>query len=266
MNPKKTSKPVKSRMVAPVQSIGRCGKSTLLQLVFQYLTESGVETSLIDCDDQHSTLQKWYPDIVLLPFRTQGDLAVLFEHAGDSPSELIDFPAQATNEILGAFQSFQAERIFEEKGIALTIPIFASNEPAAMASAAKIHAQTHSFADYLLIENPAKFASNLFYESKLATVMFKGAPRITIPQLSPHTVETIQKKGVELRKSLTFSDAAGVLPIAARMETQHWMGRVFGQFNGIKHLLTADPATVKNDFKPEERKAPDADLEFFDLQ
>lgn len=251
-------------MIAPVQSIGRCGKSTLLQLVFQYLSESGVETSLIDCDDQHSTLQKWYPEIVLLPFRTQSDLALLFEHAGESPSELIDFPAQATNEILSGFRSFQAMKIFDEKGIALTIPIFASNEPAAMASAAKIHAETHAFADYILIENPARFASNLFYNSKLATVMFKGMPRISIPQLSPHTVETIQKKGGELRKSLTFAHAVSVLPIAARMETQHWMQRIFAQFNDIKELLTADPAAVKNSFKFVAQ--PDIkELDFFDL-
>lgn len=255
----------RSRMVAPVQSIGRCGKSTLLQLVFQYLTESKVETSLIDCDDQHSTLQKWYPQIALLPFKQHGDLARLFEYAGESPSELIDFPAQATSEILEAFRAFQIERLFSEKGIALTIPIFASNEPAAMVSAAKIHAETHGYADYVLIENPAKFASNLFDESKLAKVMFKDSPRIRIPALSAHTVETIQKKGVELRKSLTFADAVAVLPIAARMETQHWMARIFDQFNGIKSFLTADPATVKNDFKEVREAEAAKDVDFFEL-
>lgn len=258
-------KDVKSRLVAPVQSIGRCGKSTLLQLVFQYLTESKVETSLIDCDDQHSTLQKWYPEIALMGFKRAGDLARLFEYAGESPSELIDFPAQATSEILEAFRAFQVERLFAEKGIALTIPIFASNEPAAMVSAAKIHAETKGFADYILVENPAKFASNLFDESKLATVMFKDAPRIRIPALSTHTVEAIQKKGVELRKSLTFADAVAVLPIAARMETQHWMARIFDQFNGFKELLTADPAAVRNDFRPVEESKPSKDVDFFEL-
>ena len=95
-------------------------------------------------------------------------------------------------------------------------------------------------------------------------VMFKDVPRISIPQLSPHTVETIQKKGVELRKSLTFADAVSVLPIAARMETQHWMQRVFAQFNDIKGLLTADPRSVKNSFNAE--ALPEIkDLEFYDL-
>src|SRR5690606_12885341 len=115
-----------------------------------------------------------------------------------------------------------------------------------------------------LIENPAKFDSKLFHGSKLAA-MFAGAPRVILPELSPHTVETIQKKGVELRKSLTFAEAIGVLPIAARMETQHWMSRVFIQFNAVKNLLTADPAAVKNDFKAGEVRPTVPDLEFFDL-
>ena len=48
------------------------------------------------------------------------------------------------------------------------------------------------------------------------------------------------------------------------METQHWMQRVFAQFNDIKGLLTADPRVVKNSFNAEAQ--PEIkDLEFYDL-
>jgi hypothetical protein len=258
------SKLVTSRMIAPMQSIGRCGKSTFIQLVHHFLGESGIESAIIDLDDEHKTMKGWYPEVNLLPFREAQDLGRLFNFCGASPVELMDFPAQATEEILKGFAAFSADSIFAEKGIRLTIPIFASNESVAMQSAARIIQATCSYADYVIVRNPAKYDSQLFEASRLMD-MLTGAPVIEIPKLSAMTVTEIQNASRANRKLLTFVEATEHVPIAARMEIKHWLNRCAQQINRNKELFVPDVSLVRNAFEEVPADAPKEKINFFDL-
>jgi hypothetical protein len=258
------SKPVTSRMIAPMQSIGRCGKSTFLQLVHHFLGESGIESAIVDLDEEHKTMKGWYPEVTLLPFRESEDLGRLFNFCGTMSVELMDFPAQATEEILKGFAAFNADAIFAEKGIRLTIPIFASNESVAMQSAARIIQATSSYADYVLVRNPAKYESHLFEASKLMD-MLKGAPVIEIPKLSAMTVTEIQNASRANRKLLTFVEATEHVPIAARMEIKHWLNRCAQQIHQAREFFVPDVGLVRNTFEELPSAAPKEKIDFFDL-
>jgi hypothetical protein len=257
-------KTVTSRMIAPMQSIGRCGKSTFMQLIHHFLGESGIESAIIDLDEEHKTMKGWYPEVTLLPFRESQDLGRLFNFCGSLPVELMDFPAQATEEILKGFAAFNAAAIFAEKGIRLTVPIFASNESVAMQSAARIIQATSSFADYVIVRNPAKYESHLFEASRLMD-MLNGAPVIEIPKLSPMTVTEIQNASRTSRKLLTFVEATEQVPIAARMEIKHWLNRCAQQIHSAKEFFVPDVSLVRNTYEELPTGAPKEKIDFFDL-
>jgi len=254
-----------SRMIAPMQSIGRCGKSTFMQVIHHFLAEHEVESSIVDLDEEHQTMRSWYPEIALVPFRNAEDLGMLFNYCGANPVELLDFPAQATEQILKGFETFKADAIFEEKGIRLLIPIFASNEHVAMSSAAQIIAATRHYADYIVVRNPAKYQSHLFEASKLSE-MLQGAPTIELPALSEMTVTEVQNASRKAKKLLTYVEATEHVPIAARMEIKHWLRRCKEQLEQHKALFVPDVALLKGEILPEsaapgKKAAPN----FFDL-
>lgn len=248
----KSELPHSSRIFAPLQSIGRCGKSTLVQLVIDYLSQAKVNHRAIDLDEEHSTLQGWYPELTLLPFHSEGDLAPILNHLGKSPVELIDFPAQATEMILGAFQRFQMQQILEEKKMKLTVPIFASNERAAMVSAALIVSEIRDYADFLVVRNPAKFESDIFDDSKLG-IELSQAPEINLLSLTTATLGELDNASLKKKKALTFRESLAELPIASRMEVEHFMNSAFTQIGNCHEFLV--PSGVGQKLKVTEKKS-----------
>ena len=245
-----------SRLITSFQSTGRMGRSTLQQALISWFAFAGVEFSAIDCDSEHKTLSSWYPDIVtFFPYRRDDDLLPILNLAGAGPVELIDFPAQATKSVLNACHHFSATKIFADKGIRLTVCIFASDERAALASGAQIVSTLGDNADYLVIANPARFTSQVFFASKLAERL-KGSPQIQIPRITAGTIEALDRASKAKRKSLTFREAEPLLEIGSKYELEHWRTRLFVQFEDNAAALLPDPALVTNQVvRPEETRS-----------
>jgi hypothetical protein len=235
-----------SRLITSFQSTGRMGRSTFQQVLISWFASAGVEFSAIDCDSEHKTLSSWFPDIAtFFPYRRDDDLLPILNLAGTGPVELIDFPAQATRSILNACHHFSALKIFEDNGIRLTICIFASDERAALASGAQIVSTLGDGADYLVISNPARFTSQVFFASKLAERL-RDSPQIQIPRITAGTIEALDRASKQKRKSLTFREAEPLLEIGSRYELEHWRNRWFAQFEDNAAALLPDPSLVKN--------------------
>jgi len=255
---------INSRLITSFQSTGRMGRSTLQQALISWFAFAGVEFSAIDCDSEHKTLSSWYPDIAtFFPYRRDDDLLPILNLAGSGPVELIDFPAQATQSILNACHHFSAAKIFADKGIRLTVCIFASDERAALASGAQIVSTLGDNADYLVISNPARFTSQVFLASKLAERL-KDAPQIQIPRITAGTIEALDRASKQKRKSLTFREGEPLLEIGSRYELEHWRNRLFAQFEDNAATLLPDPALVKNRVSRME-EAPAQAINPFDL-
>jgi hypothetical protein len=82
--------------------------------------------------------------------------------------------------------------LFVAKNTRPTVFIFASDERAAMVSAHQIISSFDSHADYVIVENPARFTSGVFYRSKLPWLLEKfNAPTIQIPRITPTTIDIL---------------------------------------------------------------------------
>lgn len=255
---------IETRVIAPMQSVGRCGKSTLVQALIEFLNYGEVEKAVIDADGEHKTLSAWFPKVAHMPFVKSQDWLPILNHCGSCPVEIIDFPAQATDELLAGLKQFKADEIFAGKKVKLTIPIFASDERTAMASAAKIVQATNSYADYLLILSPARYTSETFLASEKLMELIGDVPRITLPAITEVTLGEIDKASKQQKKSLTFSEALGNIPIASKMEMETWINGVMLEMEDAISLLLPDPKLMKNQFKRTKAKAIE-EIDPFDL-
>ena len=250
-----------TRLITSFQSTGRMGRSTLQQALISWFAYAGVEFSAVDTDGEHKTLSSWYPDIAAFhPYRREDDLLPCLNQAGTAPVELIDFPAQATQSVLAAFNHFNAFAIFADKGIRLTVFIFASDERAAMTSGAQIVSTLGKRADYIVVTNPARFTSQVFFASKLAEIL-KDAPTIEVPRITGATIEAVDTASKKERKALTFRQAENLLEIGSKYELEHWRNRLFAQFEDHSKYLLPDPTlvqkeVVRSEFKPVEAVDP----------
>lgn len=233
------SKESLNRILTSFQSTGRIGKSTLAQGLISWFGYAGIEFSTIDGDGEHRTLSTWYPEYtVRKPYRNEEDLLPILNETARGAVQLIDYPAQETQSILHAFEHFSAFELFEQKRTRLTVFIFASDERAAMISAAQIITNFDARADYVIVKNPARFTSEIFENSKLPAMLKKfDAPTIEIPRITGATLEALDAASRRSKKSLTFREGEEFLEIGSKFELQHWRNRLFAQFEDIADFL-----------------------------
>lgn len=247
---------IQSRLIANIQSTGRMGKSTVQQVLWEWLAFAGIASAAIDTDGEHRTLNAWYPeDVSFAPFTTRENLLPVLNACGDAPVELIDFPAQATTEILAGFEDFSALSILTEKRVRLTLLIFASDERAAMASAAACVNYVGDAADYVIVRNPARYPSDIFGHSKLAK-MLSGAPAINLPRITQATLVEIDQASKAARRPLTLRQAETVVPIGSRMEIENFFSRCFTQCEDAADTLLPDASLIQTRVQRPKAKKP----------
>ena len=253
----KTEREAPRRMLTSLQSTGRIGRSTLKQGLMSWFSYAGVEFNAIDADPEHHTLSSWYPELTdRKPYRDENDLLPILNTVGEAAVQLIDFPSQETQSILRAFEHFNAFELFAAKNTRPTVFIFASDERAAMLSAHQIISSFESQVDYVIVENPARFTSGVFYRSKLPEMLKSfNAPTIQIPRITGTTMDTLDDSSKRMKKALTFREAEPVLEIGSRFELEHWRNRLFVQFEDIADVLLPSPDLIqKRVERPKQKK------------
>jgi hypothetical protein len=249
-----------------LQSTGRIGRSTLKQGLISWFSYAGIEFNAIDADPEHHTLSSWYPDLTdKKPYNDENDLLPILNAVGETGVQLIDFPSQETQSILRAFEHFNALELFAAKNTRLTVFIFASDERAAMVSAHQIISSFDSSADYVIVENPARFTSGVFFHSKLPELLERfNAPTIQIPRITQTTIAVLDDASKQLKKAVTFREAEPALEIGSRFELENWRNRLFAQFEDIADLLLQSPDQIRKKIeRPKQKKL--APIDPYDL-
>lgn len=204
-------KAIRSRWLACTQSTGRVGKSTAAEGIITWLRYAGVAYAAYDADGEHRTLSSRYPDDVekFDAANSPEEFSRLLERISeDFPVTLVDFPAQATRFLLSSVEHFRLVEIFGRRGIRPTLLIFAADDSTAMASASKTIGFFDSAADYILIENPARFSSVDFRKTRLAKWFEeRHAPTIVIPPVLDSTMRAWVALERKLKRYLPLDEA-----------------------------------------------------------
>src|SRR5476651_5710 len=211
------SNPIKinHRLVTCFQSSGRMGKSTGLEGILTWARFAGIPVGAVDCDAEHRTLSKRFPEAVFVDAtRSKDEFLQLIMALPDTPLAVADFPAQATDFLLGAMESLRVLDALDEHETRMTILMFAADDPTATASMAKTYRALGNRVDYVLVKNPARFRSQAFDETAMAE-MFKRqhVPVIELPTITNTTLEEIRTASAESKRHLTYVEAAKTLSI-----------------------------------------------------
>jgi hypothetical protein len=262
---------INHRFITCFQSSGRIGKSTMLEGILAWATFAGVPLAVVDCDAEHRTLSKRFPEAMFVDAtRSRDKFLQLITSMPDLPLAVADFPAQATDFLLDAMESLRVVEALGTRETRMTVLMFAADDPTATASMAKTYRVLRDRVDYILVKNPARFRSQLFDESPLADLFLRSrVPVIEIPTLTATTLQAIAAASAEKRKHLTYVEAAKVasIPQICRFEIEYFINRMLVQCEDAARVLVPDPATtIKSKvFRPSETIARAAIDEFHPL-
>ena len=226
------------------------GKSTGLEGILTWARFAGIPVGAVDCDAEHRTLSKRFPEAVFVDAtRSKDEFLQLIMELPDTPLAVADFPAQATDFLLSAMDSLRVLDALDARETRMTVLMFAADDPTATASMAKTYRALGDRVDYLLVKNPARFRSQAFDDSALAELFRKNkVPVLELTALTTITLHAIAAASAEKKKHLTFSEAVKIPSIhpMCRFEIEHFLNRILTQCEDAARVLVPEPAIIKN--------------------
>lgn len=241
---------IKTKIIAPMQSAGRLGKSTFVDMLLSWLDHAGIESYAVDCDAAHGTLSQRY-DVPTLNLGDQDAmenlLNAIVSNPDPAPVVALDFPAQATDNILGEWKRLYALDAMEAAGFRLTIPLFLIDDAAAVESLVKIVNALGSRADYILVKNPARGPFERPEASRMANQLREaGAPTITLPVLTKATRDAISAVEKQAGKRLPLAEATPSLGLIHRVQLEGFIGSVWKQLEDAADVLLPNKSFIKH--------------------
>jgi hypothetical protein len=241
----------KRRFIACTQSTGRVGKSTVAEGLISWLRYAEIDFAAIDADGQHLTLSNRYPDQVGIfdATKTLDEFSRLIQTLPASPVILVDFPAQATDFLLSAVNHFRLLEFFEHSNVRPTLLIFAADDPTAKESASNTVRIFGDNADYLLIENPARFKSTEFSRTALGNwLKERNTPTLHIPTVTAITMNAWEALEDKIKRYLSLDEVCRQTELheLSRYELQYLRNRFLVQYEDCAGHLLPDTSLIKN--------------------
>ncbi len=88
---------------------------------------AGIPVAMVDCDAEHLTLSKKFPEAAFVDAtRSTDEFLKLIMSLPDVPLAVADFPAQATDLLLGAMESLRVLDALDEHETRMTIALLAT--------------------------------------------------------------------------------------------------------------------------------------------
>jgi hypothetical protein len=124
-----------------------------------------------------------------IPDQSPDEFEQLLENLPKSPTLIVDFPGNKTSKILEFAAHFQMLKSFRASGIRPTLLIFTADDSTAKDSALETLEFFGDGADYLLIENSARFKSDSFKATPLYDeFVARNSPTLVVPRISAGTL------------------------------------------------------------------------------
>jgi hypothetical protein len=240
---------IKARLICPLQSTGRVGKSTACEAVLSWAKWAAVDCVAIDADDEHRTLSQRFGDAQLMAevAREASAFKELVEAVAAVPAPLMvaDFPAQATAFLLEQIEALRVLDVLDEAGVRMTVMLFPADDESAQRSLAAAVKQLGERVDYLLVRSPARYRTEQFDRSKAAAKLVGyGAEEIYLPVITRSTLEEVATASRAAGRMLPWAEAAPKLGTASRFELEAWTNKVRAQCEEAMRILVPDPELV----------------------
>lgn len=246
----KQEKTLRARLVCPLQSTGRVGKSTACEAIVSWAKWAGVDHVPLDADDEHRTLSQRFPMAQLMAevARDPSAFKDLIQAVAGVPAPLVvaDFPAQATVFLLEQIEALRALDVLDEAQVRMTVMLFPADDDSAQRSLAAVVRQLGRRVDYLIVRSPGRFRTDHFDKSKAAWKLAEyQAEELYLPALTRSTIDDVVSASRAVGRILPWAEAMGELPSASRFELEGWTNKVRVQCEDVARILLPDPDLLK---------------------
>jgi hypothetical protein len=239
---------VKTRLLTSMVSAGQLGKTTVLgEGLVPWLKFIEVPYLLIDADSEHRTLSDRFPEAIFHQVNTIDAFGELINNSGKLPVEIVDFPAQSTSTYVEWISQRRWVDALEHRGVRFTIFIFAADLPAAIQSASQIVRAFSDRADYVVVENGARYRSKQFYQTAVAKELADfGAKKVDVPFIMDMTRAAVKSQSAKAGRWLTLDEAKMHVGEIERMDIEFFVNQMAMQCEDILTVLVPDPSSIKN--------------------
>ena len=243
-----------STLICALQSTGRIGKSTSIQVITSWLDYAGIKWSGADADPEHTNFSDYFMRVDRHPITASSSLDAIFRNAGQStPVSLVDFPAGATRTVLDHLEARQTLNAFDARGVQMVVLLFGSPDPTAESSLRDVVSTLRDRVKYVLIRNDARFSSAKFDASPVAErLRARGTPTISLPVLSPLTLKEVAGFETQFKRRLTWAEAREYVGTDSHFDLDNVFRQVAAQCEDAAEVLLPDMGLVQRRI---ERKA-----------
>ncbi len=239
--------PPSSTLICALQSTGRIGKSTSIQVIASWLEFAGIRWGGVDADPEHTNFSEYFMRVDRQPVTSAGSLDAIFRQAGKStPVMLVDFPAGVTRTVLDHLEARQTLDALDARGVRVVVLLFGSPDPTAESSLREVATALRDRVKYVVIRNDARFSSEKFNASPVAErLRTRGVPTIALPQLSPLTLKEVSGLENQFKRRLTWAEAREHVGTDSHFDLDNVFRQVAAQCEDAAGVLLPDAALVQ---------------------
>ncbi len=235
-------------LIMITQNTGRCGKSTFLIVLIQWLIERGVTVRAIDSDNDHRSLSRAFPgaNVVTLGDDAVGDVAnYVFERLEDAPVTLADPRAHQKS----AFQSALAECDLANTApnTAVTILLFPQDDPEVIKDVENTfltHRDSPNVRFVSVLVPSIARTFNRYDGSELQKLLLaRGSKELKMPFIHNYVQEQLALLELELGRSISVGEAAttpGLVSLRTKASLTFWLNVMYKQFDDAYELLVPE--------------------------
>lgn len=247
-----------STLICALQSTGRIGKSTSLQVITSWLDFAGIKWGGADADPEHTNFSDYFMRVDRHPITAASSLDAIFRTAGqNAPVNLVDFPAGATRIVLDHLEARQTLNALDTRGVGMVVLLFGSPDPTAESSLRDVVSTLRDRVKYVLVRNDARFSSAKFDASPVAErLRARGTPTISLPMLSPLTLREVAAFETQFKRRLTWAEARDHVGTDSHFDLDNVFRQVAAQCEDAADVLLPDAGLIRRQIerKPENKR------------
>ncbi len=219
---------------------GGVGKSFFATNFVQYLKDRQVPHTVIDTDNENSTLKRFHPEAQFIRIENAREIDQLFSALDQASLVVADCRAASTDIFLRYFQAVELFEALEDWNASLTIISPVNHEPDSVEQVRLVSDRLRDQCRYLVVQNQAHSERfDIYQDSRTrARVLGElGGQEMIMPRLADWLVTALNRHNLTITPALT-SPAIAVLD---RQRLKVWQREFYRELDRVLHLPEEPP-------------------------
>lgn len=229
------------RILFPIGGKGGVGKSWLVLLLVQWLNSLGVRFRALDCDDENSTLTRFFPAAEFVGIRDNFAIDRLIQSTleGGDPVTVVDLPARCSEEFARWFAVVPWEDL-AASGVRFTAIGVIEQSKDSLASIFHWREFLGKNVDYLIALNRNTEDLGVYFASNARKqFLAEGLIEVEVPKLDQPLVTELERSNLTIAQAIAATEPGPLTQVMNRARLRRYLKHAFAELEkGRKVLLS----------------------------